>query len=764
MSVPQAFRQAVQLHQQGRLVDAERLYREALRAKARDFDALHMLGILKLQQGDPAEAARLLEAAIEVDRKSAAAHSNYGAALAALGRHQEALASYDKALTVSPRNAEALSNRGDTLCDLGRTAEALASYERALAIDPRLMSALVNRGILLRALDRPAEALASYDRALAVDANDAEAWSNRGVALCDLGRETEALASYERTLVLRPDLVDALLNRGNAFLALKRPADALVSYGKALALKPDLPDAHTNRGHALFDLGRFEEALQSYDQALAANPHDFDAMLHRARTLTKIDRHADAIAEYQRLRAIKPDVANLSSDLAHCKAVACDWSNTASLTEELTAYAAGGTAAVDPFMFLGFDTSAEQQLACARNWLRLKKIAGVDRTWNRSDWSDGKIRIAYLSADFHRHATAHLMAELFEIHDRQRFEIIGISFGPDDRSTLRSRVIKSFDRFFDVTTRANQDVAKLLRDLRTNIAVDLKGHTTDARIGIFADRAAPIQVSYLGYPGSTGADFIDYVIADPVVLPFEEQGWYTEKIVHLPDSYQVNDSKRSAAPTIPTRAQAGLPGHGFVFCCFNNSWKINARMFDIWMRLLKNVEGSVLWLLQANRLCADNLRREAQARGIDPGRLVFAPPLDLPDHLARHRLADLFLDTLPYNAHTTASDSLWSGVPVVTAMGETFAGRVGASLLHAVGLSHLATRSLPDYESLALKLAAEPGLLQTMRRDLDQNRRTQPLFDCHRFRRHLERAYTIMWETWARGEPANNFRVDRIEA
>jgi predicted O-linked N-acetylglucosamine transferase (SPINDLY family) len=354
------------------------------------------------------------------------------------------------------------------------------------------------------------------------------------------------------------------------------------------------------------------------------------------------------------------------------------------------------------------------------------------------------------------------MAELFEVHDRSRFEIIGVSFGPDDHSALRSRVIAAFDRFFDVTTRTDREVAKLLRDLGVNVAIDLKGHTAEARIGIFADRAAPVQASYLGYPGSTGAEFLDYIIADPVVLPFDQQPWYTEKIIHLPDCYQVNDSKRLAAPATPSRAEAGLPQGGFVFCCFNNSWKITPEIFDIWMRLLRRVDGSVLWLLEANSLTIANLRKQASARGIDPARLIFAPRADLPEHLARHRLADLFLDTLPYNAHTTSSDSLWAGVPVITVLGDRFAGRVAASLLNAIGLPQLATANLAEYEALAAKLATQPDLLQAMRRDLEANCRIRPLFDCDRFRQHIEAAYTTMWEIWLRGEPPRNFSIEPI--
>jgi predicted O-linked N-acetylglucosamine transferase (SPINDLY family) len=758
--VPQGIELAFKFHQEGRLSEAERLYREVLRARPSDFQALHMLGILKLQQQQPEDAVRLIGAALDVDRRSVAAHSNHGLALAALNRHDEALASYERALKIAPRNADALSNRADALCDLGRPVEALASYDQALAINPRHVAALVNRGVLLRELGRAVEALASYDAALAVDPSDVEAWNNRGVALQDLDRLAEALTSYERALAQSPDYVDALVNRGNALLTLKRPADAAASYARVLVLKPDFADAYNYRGHALADLGRFEEALASYDKAVAIKPDHYEARLNRARVLGKLDRYREAMAEYDKLRASKPDLPGLLSDVAHCHATTCHWSEWMELTQELTARALAGSVAVDPFMFLAFNNSSEQQLTCARNWLRLKKVTAAEREWQLSDFAGDRIRVAYLSADFHRHATAHLIAELFEIHDRKRFEIIGFSYGPDDGSKIRSRLIKSFDRFFDVTTRTDEDVAKLLRDLKVHIAVDLKGHTTDARMGILARRAAPIQVSYLGFPGTSGADFIDYVIADKVVLPTDQQPFYTEKIVHLPDSYQVNDSKRQIGSPVPSRTELGLPEHAVVFCCFNNTWKITSAIFDIWMRLLTTVDNSVLWLYRSNQLAAENLCKEAQARGVDPARLVFAPHMDVPEHLARLTRADLFLDTLPYNAHTTASDTLWAGVPVVTCLGPTFAGRVAASLLHAVGLSELATNSLEEYEGLARKLATEPALLQSIKDKLQQNRLSTPLFDSDRFRRHIEAAYTTMWEMRQRDESPHGFSVD----
>ena len=380
--------------------------------------------------------------------------------------------------------------------------------------------------------------------------------------------------------------------------------------------------------------------------------------------------------------------------------------------------------------------------------------------WAGETWKNEKIRIAYVSCGFHKHPTAYLTAELLEIHDRSRFEIIGVSMGPDDGSEIRARLIRAFDQFHDVRSKSDPEAAQLLHDLRVDIVVDRSGYTTNARPGIFIARAAPIQVNYIGFPGTLGAKHYDYILADETVLPFDRQPFYTERIVHLPNSYLVNDTKHSVSAETPTRQEAGLPEQGFVFCCFNNTYKFTPPVFDIWMRLLAQVEGSVLWLFRERDAAETNLRREAAARGIDPARLIFARRVPLEDHLARHRLADLFLDTLPYNAHTTAADALSMGLPVVTCLGKSFAGRVAASLLRAVGMPDLVTSSLGEYEELILRIARDPALLQELRDRLQRNKASYPLFDSDLYRRNIKSAYVTMWETWQRGEAPASFAVE----
>jgi predicted O-linked N-acetylglucosamine transferase (SPINDLY family) len=574
-----------------------------------------------------------------------------------------------------------------------------------------------------------------------------------------LGRHEEALASFERAVVVRTGDVDALNNRGLALTELRRTAEALASFDRALAIDPAHVGALDNRGAALFAAGRFQDALACFDRVLALRPDDAEALYHRGHALANLGRYDEAVAAWRRVLALDPAHPNALGALAFHRLMICDWADHESFEAELKRALEQERAVVEPFTLLAYPVGAADQLRYTRQFMHRRLPATAEPLPMRETREAGKIRIAYLSADFHRHATAWLTAELFELHDRSRFEVVGISYGIDDGSEMRARLVKAFDRFHDVARRSDREVAGLLRELEVDIAIDLKGHTQDARPGILSYRPAPVQVAYLGYPATMGVDFIEYVIADAVVLPLDQQAYYTEKIVHLPASYQVNDRRQRIASGVPVRSDVGLPRDAIVFACFNNSWKITATMFDIWMRLLSAVEGSVLWLLYAHDRASDNLRAEASKRGLDPGRLVFAPKAEHADHLARHQLADIFLDTLPYNAHTTASDALGAGLPVLTCLGNTFAGRVAASLLGAVGLPELVTRSLEEYEDLALKLAMDRPLLASIRQKLQRSRSTCPLFDTERLCRDIEAAYVKMWRIRQSGGSPQSFVV-----
>jgi protein O-GlcNAc transferase len=752
--------QAVAFHQNGRLAEAEGLYAQLLAAVPNHPTLLFNHGTVLKDLKRHQEALADFDKALALQPDFVPALNNRGGSLKELKRFGEALADYDKTLALQPGDPGLLLNRGLALSGLGRFEEALASFDQALALAPDYAEALNNRGLALCAVKRFTEALASYDKALALDPCQAGVRNNRGLALADMARFEDALADYETALAIDPQNVELLNNRGLALSALNRFEAALASYDAALAIQPRHAGVLNNRGLALAQRTRFKAALASFDAALAVMPDYDDALYNRGQSLLHLKRPEEALASYEKARALNPDHPYALGGVAEAALRLCDWRRAANIAPDLAAAVQADKAQIPPFVLLGYGGDPALQLRCARNFIQDRIPVPPPPLWNGEVYRNGRIKLAYLSADFHDHATANLMAELFERHDRARFEVWGLSFGPDDGSATRARLIKGFDHFMDVREKSDLEVARHLRTNRVDIAMDLKGHTQNDRPGIFSHRPSPVQAAYLGYPGTCGAAFMDYVIADAIVAPLEQQAFFSEKIVHLPDCYQVNDSQRAIAKQTLSRQAAGLPDRGFVFCCFNNSWKITAPVFNVWMRLLGGVPGSVLWLIDRQDATGGHLRAQATARGIDPARLVFAERMRLEDHLARHRLADLFLDTLPYNAHTTASDALWTGLPLVTCKGESFAGRVAASLLYAIGLPELVTGNLEDYENLALRLARDAALLRALRQKLERNRLTTPLFDSERFRRHIESAYTTMREIAERGEAPRAFRVE----
>ena len=776
-----------------RKAEALSSYDAALATRPSEATAWNDRGNVLLALNRPADALSSYDRALALRRDYPEAWHNRAVALIMLNRLGDALADLEEALVFNPRYAEALEHRGLTLAMLNRHREALESYNAAIGLRPDDPDLLCNRGDLFLKLDRLEEALSDYDRALSTAKDKAEAWHNRGVALSKLGRHRAALASYDKALSIRPDFPEAWCNRGNTMLEMNDPAAALLDYDKALAIQPayaagwrsrgvarmglqlfaealtdferalsiepDSADAWEQHGNALSRLNRPAEALECYDKTLAMRPSNAGALYNRATILATLKRFEDAIRDCERLLALAPDYPYARGLLLRCRLECCDWRCLQDDRLQIAADLSKGKAVIHPFGHLAISRSPEDELRCARIEVETLYPPSPAPLYRGESYRHDKIRIAYLSGDFHSHATAFLMAGVFENHTRGQFEIVALSFGPDDKSAMRTRLEAAFDRFVDVRDKTDFQVAALIRQMEIDIAVDLKGFTDGCRPGILALRPAPIQVSYLGYPGTMGAPYTDYIIADRTVIPDGHRSYYTEQIVYLPDSYQCNDAKRCIAEHTPSRAEAGLPETGFVFCCFNNTHKITPEMFDIWCRLLKRAGGSVLWLLGANEAAVRNLRREAEGRGISPGRLVFADFTNLDEHLARLRLAGLFLDTLPYCGHTTASDALWAGVPVLTLIGPTFAGRVAASLLSAIGLPELVSTSPDAYEALALQLATDTSALATIKERLARNRDIHALFDTRRLTRNLEAAYIEMWERYRRGGTPSGFAV-----
>ncbi len=716
---------ALEYFRAGRYAEAAAAYAAILAHEPGHFICLHHLGLIAHARGEHAMAARLIEQAISIKPDYIEALSNLAAIRRARGDTEAAIAAARQAIALAPEFAQAHSTLGNALEDQGHLDAALAAYRTASSLDPGFVEAHTNCANVLRQLGRREEAAAVCEGIIAHRPDSAEPYFSLGNILKELSQPGEAVEAYRRALALRPDFAEVFAKLGNLLQGQEAFEAAVEAYREALSLRPDLAEAHANMGAALGKLGRLTEAVESYRTAVKLNP---------------------------KLLAIRVW-------LHHKRRLICDWDGIEAEENELRALmAAAGSEPVHPFAVLGMRSSAAGQWQVARAFAASFAAPAIEH--RREDFAGArKLRIGYLSSDFCHHATALLMAELFERHAKSCFEIVAYPHGPDDRSELSARLREAFDDCVDIRAMTDDEAARRIKADRIDILVELTGYTKGARTRIAAQRPAPVQVSFVGFPGTMGAGFIDYVIADPFVLPMDQQAFYSEKIVHLPHCYQPIDTKRLISNITPARAGCGLPEQGFVFCSFNNSYKITPEYFGIWMRLLAAIPGAVLWFLDANDLVTDNLRGEAGARGVDPNRLVFAPSLPFPEHLARHRLADLFLDTLPYNAHTTASDALWAGLPVLTCAGDTFAGRVAGSLLHAAGLPELVTGSPAAYESMALRLAREPALLQALRHKLLGNRLNSPLFDIARYTRHYETALTQIWETWANGHDPMGFAV-----
>ena len=722
MAVDQILRKAQTFARNGDKAAAENLYREVLnrfpgnRKAAAELQALSRPVIENPPEAELdqlvalyvarnwAEASRYADLLLARYPWGEILHNLAGAIRAGMGQLDEAVAHYDQAIALAPDFFEAFNNRGNALAGLKRPDQALASFDAAIHLKADYAEAHVNRAVTLVKLHRPEQALAAFGDAIRFNPGLAAAYNNRGNLLMTQHRLRDALADYEQAIRLQPAYADAFLNQGNVLKTLSRPQDAVASYDRAIALAPGLAQAHNNRGTALRALHRSEEALASYREALR----------------------------------LKPDYALAYGELQHIQAHLCLWPDAP--RNDALLDLGREEDVIPPFYMLELTDDPQRQLAFARAWAE-EKFGGIRPGEFKRAAPGERIRIGYFSADFHRHATMYLMARLFELHDRTQFEIHAFSYGAKAEDEMRSRLLDAVDEFHDVADLDDREIAALSNARGIDIAIDLKGYTTGGRPGIFAHRAAPAQVSYLGYPGTTGADFIDYILADAVTIPDELREYYSEAVIRLPYSYQVNDDRRRISDERIARADVGLPEDGFVFCCFNNNYKITPAEYDVWMRLLRQVDGSVLWLLRDSEIAAANLRREAERRGVDPDRLVFADRAPLDIHLARHRCADLFLDTFTVNAHTTASDALWAGVPVLTKLGSAFAARVAASLLHALDMPELVTQTVPDYEALALDLATNPAKLAAIKSELADKRMTAPLFDTRRFAQDIEAVY-----------------------
>lgn len=726
-------------------------YKKSLAIKPNCTKTLKNLSIIFVDLGRYQEAIQTYKDLVRIEPYNADAFNELGNALFKRKSYEEAMTAYNNALKINANCGNTFYNIGNLLKELNRLEEALSAYEKALKIKPHFPEAHNNIGVTLKALKRYNEAISAYERALHIKPDYAQAYNNMGVVLCELKRFEDAISAYNKAISIKKDYASAYNNLGTALQETMRYQQALFAYKRALEFSPQFAEAYINIGNTLYTTKHYNEAVAAYTNAIQINPNNAEAYYNYGNVFRDLKGYHEAISAYRKAFQLNPDYDEALAKTLHLFSHHCDWTNLSPFLNKIPSLGLS-EAPCSPFSLLALEDSPLRHRKRSANYAKDKCSSQELSNFIRPLSKPKTLKIGYFSADFHTHATMHLMAKLFETHDKNKFTLFCYSFGPETHDEMQNRVKSAVHDFKNVSALSDKSVAEIARKDGIDIAVDLKGYTQDSREGIFSFRAAPIQINYLGYPGTLGAPYIDYIIADRTLIPEEFRRYYSEKVIYLPNTYQVNDNTRKISNRECTRSKVGLPEEGFVFCCFNNNYKITPEEFDIWMRLLKKVEKSVLWLLKDNPQAEINLKKEAQNRGVDPRRLIFAERQPLPDHLLRHRLADLFLDTFNYNAHTTSSDALWAGLPVLTKVGQGFAARVGASLLTAIQMPELITRSKEEYEAKAIELALDTKKIKLLKEKLRKNRTASPLFNTELFTQHLEKAYAMVYQQWMQGK------------
>ena len=735
-------------------------YEKAINLKQDYAEAHYNRGVVLQALGRMEESLDSYGKAIKYKIDYAKAYNNRGIVLNELKRLDESISSYDKAIEIKRDYADAYNNRGNAFQELELWGDALKSYDYAIEFNHQDVDAYFNRGNVLQKLKRFDEAVQSYEKAIEFRTDHADAYNNRGNAFEELEHLDDALASFDKAIKYKSDHAVAFYNRGNVLSKLKRFDEALISYSKAVDFKRDYASAYNNLANILKKFNRFEEAIEIYGSAIECNSDYVEAFHNLGLVLQETKKYEIALINFKKVLNLKPDYPFIKGEINHCMMQINDWQSYYETLEDINRDVLDGKLSATPFGYQAICNEPRLMIKAAEIFSTFKYPKKKPAIRDLKIINNKKIKIAYVCGEFRDHATSILMVNLWEMHNKDKFEVFGLDNGWDDKSPIRKRIKDVFNQLIDITAMSDLKVAQLIYDENIDILVNLNVFFGNERNSVFSYKAAPIQVNYLGFPGTMGVDYMDYLIADKTVIPENLQEFYTEKIVYLPNCYQVNDRKREIADKAFTKEELGLPNVGFVFCCFNNNYKITPPTFDGWVRILKAVEGSVLWLLEDNPSARTNLQIEAKARGLDPNRLVFAKRLNLPEHLARHKVADLFLDTLPSNAHTTASDALWAGLPVLTCMGHSFASRVAASLLKAMQLPELITASQDEYETTAIELATYPEKLHAIKEKIERNRLTTALFDTPRFTKHIESAFTQMYERYQADLPPDHLHIE----
>ena len=693
-------------------INAKLIYEKILALDQKNFDALFFLAIILINSKNYKKASDLLEQVILIKPNFADAYNNLGICLEKLNDLDGAIKNYNLAINNRSNFAEAYNNLGVAFQKLKNFDQAILQYKKAIGYKSLYLDPYIN--------------------------------------LANLFKETkqfeEAIKNYDLAINLNPNLAEVYNNKGNALKEIRKFEEAIKNYDLAINLNPNLAEVYNNKGNALKEIRKFEEAIKNYDLAINLNPNFAEAYFNAATALQDIKNFEKAVLNFEKALLVDKEIQFCKGYLLHAKMLCCNWNGLNELYKEIYNDVEKNKYSATPFGYQAIcdDESSLQKCAQLYSSKRFPEIK--NNFFTKKISKNKKIKIGYLCGEFREQATSILMTEVWEKHNKENFEIIAFDSGWDDKSIRRNRIIAAFDKFIDISKVSDFDAAKLIYKEQIDILINLNGFFGTGRPIVFSYRPAPIQINYLGFPGTIGSKYIDYILCDQTVVPPQSKKFYNEKIIYLPNSYQANDTKRKISEKKFLREDLSLPKESFVFCCFNNNYKITPNMFDVWARLLKKIDNSVLWLIEGNSEATENLKKEAKIRNIDGSRLIFAKRMKLEDHLARHKNADLFLDTLPYNAHTTASDSLWAGLPVLTCLGNAFPGRVAASLLRSLDLPELITYSENEYIAKAEEFALNPEKLRLIKNKLDANKFSKPLFNAELFCRSLESAFKIVFD------------------
>lgn len=737
-------KQAMQFHQSGEIVEAISLYRKILESERGNPQVHFLLGAALFQAGMHEEAVACMLHSIKL-QPNPVSYSNLGVMYSKLKQWAKATECFETSVKINPEHADGHCYLGTALRETKQFKRALNHLNKAVELAPDHALAHYNLATTLHDLGLHQDAICSFGRSIELAPNFPDAYAGYGVSLFQLGQIESALSFYDKAISLAPDHPEYFYNKAKALGKLRKFPEALSCYERAITLKPDYIDAYANQGLVLLELNCLEEALVSEEMAINLDPNYAEAYGNRGVVLQELKRFEDALESYKKAYEIKPDIDCLLGSKLHVQMHLCEWINFDNEADTLATRINEKFLASPPFVLLSVLDAPLLQKTGAETYVAQRYPKAQTPLFSSASSDYSKIKVGYFSSDFTNHATMHLMAELFECHDKKKFEFTAFSLGQERNDPWRQRAQSAFDEFIICHKKTDAEIAELARKLGVDIAVDLKGFTQGSRTGIFAHRAAPIQVNFLGYPGTMGAEYMDYLIADEVLIPEESREYYSEKIAYLPHSYQPNCRVREIAEQSAFRSHYGLPDRAVVLGAFNNNCKITPQIFSSWMRILQSVEGSVLWVLVSNSVAECNLKKYADECGVGASRLIFAKPLPIEEHLGRIGLADLMLDTFPYGGHTTCSDALRVGLPVVTMMGESFASRVAASLLTTAGCPELITNSVAEYESLAIDLARDLQRLNKIREDLWKNKEQSPLYNPNLFARNLELLYQAMY-------------------